>query len=89
MKLPQPLKRVSRLKKRWSKKNKFPIDSVVDSTRTVLEGLKESADAFPPLKSAVASVIAIRDTHRVRDRYVMVHLYYIHMNSVRIESEDV
>ena len=53
------------LKKPWRKKRKHLEDSLADPTRTVLEVLKESADACPPLKSAVGAVIALWDVHRV------------------------
>ena len=58
--------------KSCSKKNEFLVDSVADATRTTLEVLRESADAFPPLQSTVGSVIAIWDIQRVRGCQLLI-----------------
>ena len=59
------------LKKLWRRKNNIPIDSVIDTTRTTLEVLKESADACPPLKSTVGGVLAFWDIHMVCNCYLL------------------
>ena len=45
---------------------------MADATRTTLEVLRESADAFPPLQSTVGSVIAIWDIQRVRGCQLLI-----------------
>ncbi|KAG6909983.1 hypothetical protein DXG01_013983 [Tephrocybe rancida] len=54
--------------KRWWTPFRRTSSSISDVTRTSLLALVQSADAFPPLKSACGCVLTIWDTaERVRD----------------------
>ncbi|KAG6909982.1 hypothetical protein DXG01_013982 [Tephrocybe rancida] len=56
-----------KLFKRWRAPFRRTSSSISDVTRTSLVALVQSADAFPPLKSACGGVLAILDTaERVR-----------------------
>ncbi|KAG6905940.1 hypothetical protein DXG01_016772 [Tephrocybe rancida] len=53
---------LKKLFKRWRASFRRTSSSISDVTRTFLPALLQSADAFPPLKSACGSVLAILNT---------------------------
>jgi hypothetical protein len=44
-----------------------------EGLKTTLRVLKESSDAFPPLKAAVGGLLACMDTVEVRDQVNLIH----------------